>query len=232
MPWHGTSALAAITAMAFSLAAMAAPRTVVRVAPSIVEKEVSRALAGRGFVLMDDKGAPSKAELLVVGQTSTTSGGSIRNLAGVESMTGTTSRILLKAVRPETGEILWSDQESGTDLVRTATTVAARFAGDVLTQWQREVENQGEHPLEVAIVSAQGKLSIADLKEFKETLFIAVDGVVEITQKSRDAKQTVLRVLYTKTPQSFREAIDHKRLGEHVMRVSEMQGNKLTVIFE
>jgi hypothetical protein len=171
----------------------------------------------------------SGANLLILGRTSTAGPTIGRSLAGITTSTGATWKVELRAIRPDNGAVLWSDAESGTGATRTATTVAGRFAADVVSQW-RSTREAGQKKIFVRLTDASGKLSIADLREFKELLFVIVDGVEEVVQSALDDASALLEIEYKKDRPSFERGIDGMRFNDKKVTLKGVEKGTILVV--
>jgi hypothetical protein len=236
----------------------AAPRAAVQVflerGPEVrpdpkTKAELARLMGVKGFSLVDLQGASpfsidraddmkkalesarrAGADVLVVGRTSTASESGRQSLAGTKTATTVLARVELRAIRTDSGDVLWSDVEKGTSLEAAATSVGTRFLDEVLAQW-RSTRESADKRLLVRVSDASGKLKIADLKEFKEVLF-AVDGVEEVVQRMLDKHQAVLDVLYTKDRPSLERSIQGAPVGDKRIALKGVVAGEIIAVLE
>lgn len=172
--------------------------------------------------------AAAGADLIVLGQVSTSTGAA-RSLTGAVTSTG--SALSLRAVRARTGEVLWADREVGTHLGAIAASLGARFAPELHARWTEQVASEA-NLVELVISDATGTLRVEDLRELEDGMFLAVEGVEEITQRTLDDRRAVLQIIDPRGPAQLRGALEGFRLSERRCHVVGAAGRRIEVVLE
>lgn len=151
------------------------------------------------------------------------------------------ARVEVKAIRCDTAEILWADSETarGADtteiiagkkaLADAGKKLAGRVSDEILKQWSQGSTQGGANSVEIELSFSSGKLSLAEVKSFKEGAMKSVAGLQEIVDREFAEGNASLEFVYEGDAHGLSEALDGKKIGTRVATVKKVTGNKIFV---
>jgi hypothetical protein len=173
------------------------------------------------------------AEILIIGKAfSEKSSGTLTS--GV--VVNINARIDIKAIRADTGEIIWADSQTAraTDsteliaskkaLAKAGQELAPRISAKIISADYRTAGSR----IEVVLAYPGGKLSLSDAKKFKEGLK-KVEGVKEIIDREFNAGVALFDVVYQGSANGFAEAIDSQTIGERSCSINKITAAKVFI---
>jgi hypothetical protein len=171
------------------------------------------------------------AELLIIGKAFSEKGTSATGL-----MFNVNARIEVKAIRADTGEIIWADSQSArasdsTEMIagkkalaKAGQELAPRISAKIISF---DYKNVGSR-LEIVLAYPTGKLTISEVKKFKEGLK-GIKGVEEIIDREFNTGVALFDVIFKGSANLFAEAIDSQQIGERSCSINKISAGKVFV---
>jgi hypothetical protein len=221
------------------------------------ETEFTKIFLGQGFKLVDKKQAEKVwkddvmykldkeedikaaaaiafklgAEILIIGKAFSEKG---TGASGI--VVNMNARIDVKAIRADTGEIIWADSHTArasdnTELIaskkalaKAGQELAPRISAKIISF---DYKNVGSR-LEIVLAYPTGKLSLSEVKKFKEGLK-SIEGVEEIIDREFSTGVALFDVVFKGSANTFAEAIDSKQIGERSCSINKISAGKVFV---
>jgi hypothetical protein len=170
------------------------------------------------------------AEVLVIGQAFSEkvgSGGIVVNM---------NARTDIKVIRADTGEIIWADSQTSraadsTELIaskkalaKSGQELAPKISAKIISLDYKKLGSR----IEIVLAYPSGKLSLSDVKKFKEGLK-EIKGVKEIIDREFNAGAALMDVVFQGSANDFAEAVDEKTVGARVCSINKVSAGKVFI---
>ncbi len=184
------------------------------------------------------------AEILIIGEAFSEKGVQVNSggYGGVPGQIVTAgARVEIKAIRVDTGEILWADSEYAkaadtTELIagkralqEGGKALAPKVAKELLRQWSTGGAGKGANAIEIVLSYPNGVLKFADVTDFKENSMKAVAGLQQVVQREFVEGVAMLELVYEGDAQGLAGALDGKKIGKKTCEITKISGNKIFV---
>ena len=171
------------------------------------------------------------AEILIIGRAF-----SEKSAGAAGLVINMNARIDIKAIRADTGEIIWADSQTArasdsTELIaskkalaKAGQELAPRISAKIISF---DYKNVGSR-LEIVLAYPTGKLTISEVKKFKEGLK-AIEGVEEIIDREFNTGVALFDVVFKGSANNFAEAIDSQQVGDRTCSINKISAGKVFV---